>query len=294
MRFLALTILVLFTSTANSQIIVLSERGSRVQNQIHSAIHSGINIAIDSTYIEYSENDISEVIGSIYENGYSDKIISLSGDPINVERIASEYSDDPKLIHGGHSLSGIDNISGVSLLINPDKILSALKSSNGSVTRVKSVISHEYDAIHLEVIKEAALNHDIEFLFNVASGPAELAKLWQNTLENIDADTDAVLVLDTIFMDEIKGLNFILKSAWRNKFIIATTVPAYTPRGVSIGVAPNLSNYGQSLARHAMSVDDDEIKYLQSYLPALSVKSLGHSGIYVSGMFESDEAVLIE
>lgn len=283
------SIAIAISSTSHGKDILLTSVESGLDTRAIKAIKKGANPDISLRVKTLGSLDKNPEVMNINEG---DRLIALGISPNVLSKLLSNNDGPPeKVVFGAFSTSS--QVPGVSLLVNPDAVFDSLTSISKDITTLETVVSERYDKKHLKALSDSAKSRGIELKVEFAASPTDMASAWANIFNSIESTTSGVALIDTTYMSKIGGLRYILKTAWNKRTLVVTTVQPYTARGVSIGIALNLTDYGRELASE-LDADNKQSVFTKSYSPAINVRHLKHVGIPVKTMNLDIPVVFIE
>ena len=262
-----IALLLLSTTHSYSSDIILLNSGATLDSKLTKIVERGIKTEIRAKTVKFSADELNQAINSIEDGG---RAIIIGSDPyINTKLDGKRVVC---AIYGKES-----DCPGVKLEIDPVHAYKALKQINQNIKKVQTVVTENTDPRYIERLQKSAQENDISLEVIIANGADQLAQEWKKILTEVDVSDTAILIADTNYMKLIGGIRHILNSAWKKKSMVITTIPSYTSRGISIGAAIDLKDYGSEVSRYLKSEQTTPV-YTTSYTPAINLRQLTRAG----------------
>lgn len=181
---------------------------------------------------------------------------------------------------------GVEGMSGITLSPSPDQLFSRLRQLSSKIKTVTVIYSEKNNAWLVNYAKKAAKTHKLNFRAMPANDLAAAANLYRDILQEPLDGTHAIWLLqDKLTVDSKTMLPMILNQAWKKKFIVFSSNPAYVKRGILFSLFPDNTAMGNSLgALINESVKKTSIKK-SVFLPltdlkiAVNVRAAEHLGL---------------
>jgi len=283
-----LCLALLLTNVAEArQLVLYSPNQNSLADKVTLEIVKGIQSNRNSEIKAYNDKNKHQLLLLINKLSSEDQIISLGEGLLENQSLANS-----KLTHVtyGGFVSETD-INGISLKPNPSLLFEKLTELKPGIKHLSTIVEQGYDLDHINVIKEAAKNYGLEFSIQAAGDVNDYASKLNDIVKNINPQDTSLLIIDGRFLKKVRGMRFIKKSAWKRKLITTSLVPKHS-KDVTIGVLPDLYNYGISLSKYADTACC-KLSFNNDYKISLNSKLLNRSGIAVPPLISSNSKVVL-
>lgn len=151
-------------------------------------------------------------------------------------------------VSGALPLTPNGTLSGVSLITDPDNLLSQLPSLSPATRRV-FVLYTDKSRWMVELVKISAKKKGLEVWADKVGTLADAVKKYEEILRNVNAKTDAIwLPLDKVTANESVIFPMLLREAWDRRLVLFSSKPSHVKRGALFSIYPNNQQSGERLA----------------------------------------------
>lgn len=242
----------IISNVSAKTLVVLTETDSEAA--VFRSILSGITDASSEIDIRIVEpSGLAQLISSSPKQYQS--VIVLGREL--AETPFDEPSEVPVLL-GGYSgaLNVAESARRMSLNIDPTYLVQQIKKTKGTVVKLRTTLSPQ-----ISTTPEAAKlteSEKIEVEISIAQSERDAAKRWFNVVTKAIPKNDVILIMDDQYLDSSGTYRFLIETAWKRRVLVASSIPNYARRGVSIGFIPVLPAYGGSLVEAAKRMAQDD------------------------------------
>lgn len=254
---------------------------------IFREIINGIDEKLDNDFVEISlpkEITLDELEKQLKGNQIESAIVLGS----RGLRLAAEINGHRKIVSGAAISTPQTcptNVSCLSMLLSPEKMLAQLKKLVPQVKNVHVVYNKDRDKWLIEMATAAAKELGITVNSVAAGGLRENAEFYRDTVKVLD-DTDALWLLqrDPALRDR-NLIEVILESAWKRDFVVFSSNPTHVKKGALFAMYPNNRELGKRLAEMALSLKNGktyETQPLTNLNTAINLRTAGHLELNIS------------
>ena len=203
-------------------------------------------------------------------------------------RLAAKINGDRKIVSGAAISTPQTcpaNVSCLSMLLSPEKMLEQLKKLAPQVKSVHVVYNKERDNWLIEMAVSAAKDLGITINAVAAGNLHANAEFYRDTV-NALGNTDALWLLqrDPALRDK-NLIEVILEGAWKRDFVVFSSNPTHAKKGALFAMYPNNRELGKSLAEIALSQVNGktyETQPLTNLNTAINLRTAGHLELNIS------------
>lgn len=254
---------------------------------IFREIINGIDDQLDNDFIEISlpqDITLDELEKQLKANHINSAIVLGS----RGLRLAAEINGNRKIVSGAAISTPQTcptNVSCLSMLLSPGKMLAQLKSLAPQIKNVHVVYNKGRDKWLIEMATSAAKKLGITIKAVAAGGLRANAEFYRDTVKVLD-NTDALWLLqrDPALRDK-NLIEVILEAAWKRDFVVFSSNPTHVKKGALFAMYPNNSGLGKRLAEMALSLTNGktyETQPLTNLNTAINLRTAGHLELNIS------------
>jgi len=254
---------------------------------IFREIINGIDDHLDNDFIEISlpQKITLDELKKRLKESHIDSAIVLGSRGL---RLAAEINGNRKIVSGAAISTPQTcptNVSCLSMLLSPEKMLEQLKSLAPQVKNVHVVYNKGRDNWLIELAVSAAKELDITINAVAAGSLRANAEFYRDTVKAL-GNTDALWLLqrDPALRDK-NLIEVILESAWKRDFVVFSSNPTHVKKGALFAMYPNNKELGKRLAEIALSLKNGatfKTQPLSNLNTALNLRTAGHLQLNIS------------
>jgi ABC-type uncharacterized transport system substrate-binding protein len=188
-----------------------------------------------------------------------------------------------------------ENVTGVSLAADPERLFGRLKSLAPAVKRIFVVYYPEVNGWLMKLATRAAGAYGLELHAYAAHDLRAAALRYKEILDKARDEADAVwLPLDSTTVDDDVVLPMILEAAWTQHLVVFSGNPAHAQRGVLFALYPDNLALGRRLADMALRAAKEGRHKSAAVFPltdlhiAVNLRTATHLGLHFASGQQRD------
>lgn len=265
-------VLVLYPKVSSGYQIIFSSMIEGIKNNLHTSVE----------IYEVNEDTSPAAIDNWIAQHRGEVLITLGR---RSHEIRKTLTTELPYVTGG-IIASDDTDNGISLMGDPQRFISMMKTLSPKVKRVHSVYSEENSGWLVPYIMQTAKKRGIEIITYNVDSTQQAALTLQKILLNAETETDALwLLMDRVIPDAVM-LPSILETAWKKKLMVFSSNPAHVKRGILFALYPDYKKMGQELAALAMNSQTHQqnpgLLPTKNLRAAINKRTASHLGLYLA------------
>ena len=191
-----------------------------------------------------------------------------------------------------------DNITGISLAVDPIPLFNLLSAIAPNVKRVSVVYNPEISGWLIDIAKPLAKNLGLNLIAYEANDIKSAARLYVKILDQSKPNEDAIwLPQDKTTVNDEVILPLILKEAWNRSVVFFSSIGTHAKNGALFSLYPDYTGLGKSLATMANEYYDNKSKTYPKIVPlddlqiAVNIRTADHLNLNINKTGEKYDLV---
>lgn len=203
-------------------------------------------------------------------------------------RLSAGINGDRKIVSGAAVSTPSDcpsNITCLSMLVSPQKMLVQLLSMAPKITTIHVVYGEGRDEWLIQLAAESAKAMGLKLEAVVASNVMENAQYYQRILSGLGKGDALWLLQRDSSLKDRNVLANILERAWLQDFVVFSNNPSHVKKGALFAMYPDNKALGATLGRLVLGLEKGEsntVAALESLQVAVNMRTAEHLQLGIS------------
>lgn len=261
-----------------------------IREGIATGIHRSDGLLLDHAL---ARNATLETVAAILAADHPDVLITLGRGPTMLAQGVQPAI--PWLTGAAELPVPLPPVGGISLIVNPDKVLATLHEIAPRIARFSLVIEPQRFGWLRPYLERSARARALHVLLYEASSVAEAASHYLNILRYGNPVTDSLWLLEQNQFVTADTLPRIVEDAWAREFLVFSSVLQHVSEGSLFALYLNANTLGPRLAELAIAsrAQARPIAFDDAPLRAINVRTARHlSNIVDAAVIKSFDLTL--